>query len=159
MKKSKLTYLERFQSWHCPLPANTKVLALAFGFLVSGSVCVSASAAVSPESNVAQQKSTAIRGVVTDASGEPLVGVTVAAVGTKKATVTDVNGKFSIDVAAGSKLKISYIGYTAQEVAASSRGEMNIVLKEDSKSIDEVVVTALGIRREKKALGYAIQEP
>ena len=158
MKKSKFSYLGRSQSWHCPLCATTKVLVLAFGFLVSGSVCMSASTVVSSERSVAQQKTSAIRGVVTDASGEPLVGVTITAVGSRKAAVTDVNGKFSIDVAVGSKLKISYVGYTTQELTVSGQGVMNIVLKEDSKSIDEVVVTALGIKREKKALGYAIQE-
>lgn len=105
----------------------------------------------------AQQQAITVKGHVTDPSGEPLVGVTVSIVGASQGTVTDIDGNFSLQASRGDRLRISYVGYQTQEVTVSG-ASVKVVLTEDSKSLDEVVVTALGIKREKKALGYAIQE-
>lgn len=103
-----------------------------------------------------QQK---ITGIVTDTNtGEGLIGVSVIVKGTTAGTITDVNGKFKLEVSDGSTITISYIGYTKQEVKYTGQTPITIKLVQDSKSLDEVVVTALGIKREKKALGYALQE-
>lgn len=91
--------------------------------------------------------------VVSSSDGEPIVGASVLIPGTKTGTVTDVDGKFSLSVPAGSKLVISYLGMQSKTVTASA--SMNIQLDSDDKQLDEVVVTALGIKRSEKTLGYA----
>lgn len=98
-----------------------------------------------------------IKGVVTDSKGESIIGATVREKGTNVGTITDFDGKFTITVKSSqSLLIISYVGYTTVEMIVSS--QMKVILKEDALSLDEVVVTALGIKRDKKSLGYAIQE-
>lgn len=96
-----------------------------------------------------------INGVVSDDSG-PLPGVTVLVKGTTNGTITDLDGKYAISVSSGDVLVFSYISYTSQEIPVLSQSVVNITLEADVKKIDEVVVTALGIKRDKKALGYAV---
>lgn len=99
-----------------------------------------------------------IKGVVTDEKGEAIIGATVREKGTNAGTITDLDGNFILNVKSlQSVLVVSYVGYSTLEVKVSIQ-PMKIVLKDDAQSLDEVVVTALGIKREKKALGYAIQE-
>lgn len=99
-----------------------------------------------------------IKGVVTDEKGEAIIGAAVREKGTNNGTVTDLDGKFTITVKSlQSTLLVSYVGFTTQEVKVSTQA-LKVILIEDAQSLDEVVVTALGIKREKKALGYAIQE-
>ena len=112
--------------------------------------------AAGPEMNIQAQQTKRITGTVVDATGEPVIGATVMQKGTSNGTITDVNGKYTINVPAGATLVISYIGFGTQEVAAKDGA--TVTLENDAQAIDEVVVTALGIKREKKALGYAIQE-
>ncbi|MFV0270030.1 MAG: carboxypeptidase-like regulatory domain-containing protein, partial [Draconibacterium sp.] len=101
----------------------------------------------------------AVSGKVTDESGEPLPGVTVAVKGTTRGTVTDIEGNFNLPgVAPTDILQFSFVGMLTQEVAAGPQSEINVTMRADAVGIDEVVVTALGIKREKKALGYAVQE-
>lgn len=98
-----------------------------------------------------------IKGVVTDSKGESIIGATVREKGTNVGTITDIDGKFNITVkSTQSKLVFSYVGYTTLEMNVTA--QMKVILQEDAQSLDEVVVTALGIKREKKSLGYAIQE-
>lgn len=99
-----------------------------------------------------------ITGAVRDASGQPLIGVSVTVKGTQGGTQTNVNGQFGIDANVGDVLVFSYIGYTHKEVTILSPAPMSILLDEDSKELSEVVVTALGIKKERKALGYSITE-
>src|SRR5690554_1451517 len=101
-----------------------------------------------------------IRGVVTDSYNEPVIGATVVVEGnTSQGTVTDIDGNFTLpNVPADASLVFSYVGLQTQTVAVNGRTTINVTLNEDSELLDEVVVTALGIRRDKKALGYAIQE-
>lgn len=104
-----------------------------------------------------EQQTTAVTGVVTDATG-PVIGASVIEKGnTTNGTITDLDGKFTLNVRPGATLVISYIGYKTVEIAASKK-PLKIVMSEDSKVLNEVVVTALGIKRERKALGYGVDE-
>ena len=98
-----------------------------------------------------------VRGTVKDANGEPLIGVSVLVEGTFNGVTTDMDGAFSLDVKNGDKLQFSYIGYRTKTLPAPASGQMNVVLEEETTALDEVVVTALGIRREQKALSYNVQ--
>lgn len=100
---------------------------------------------------------TKISGIVKDDAQQPVPGVSVLVKGTKKATSTDLSGRFTLDAKTGETLVVSSIGFIAQEVQVSG-ANLSITLKTDSKNLNEVVVTALGIRKEKRNLGYAIQE-
>ena len=88
-----------------------------------------------------------VGGTVKDANGEPLVGVSVQEVGTQNGAVTDVDGNYTLNVKPGAKLKISYIGFTPQTVKAGSNTQ--IVLEEDNKQLNEVVVVGYGTMRRK----------
>ncbi|HEX5555470.1 MAG TPA: SusC/RagA family TonB-linked outer membrane protein, partial [Chitinophagaceae bacterium] len=100
-----------------------------------------------------------ITGVVTDSTGQPLVGVTVKVKGTAVGTVTDAEGNFSLEVPENnSTLEVSYIGYKTLEVPADGQTHFNIVLQVSATGLNEVVVTALGIKRQERELGYATQE-
>lgn len=99
-----------------------------------------------------------IGGKITNESGEPLVGVSVSIKGTSQGTSTSVDGTFTISAKSGDILIFSYIGFNRQEVTISNQTFLNIKLVEDNETMDEVVITALGISREKKSLGYASQE-
>ena len=104
-----------------------------------------------------EQQTTAVTGVVSDATG-PVIGASVIEKGnTTNGTITDLDGKFTLNVRPGATLVISYIGYKTVEIAASKK-PLKIVMSEDSKVLKEVVVTALGIKRERKALGYGVDE-
>lgn len=104
-----------------------------------------------------EQQTTAVTGVVTDATG-PVIGASVIEKGnTTNGTITDLDGKFTLNIRPGATLVISYIGYKTVEIAASKK-PLKIVMSEDSKVLNEVVVTALGIKRERKALGYGVDE-
>ena len=96
-----------------------------------------------------------VTGTVTaEEDGLPIVGATVQVVGSQVGTATDVDGMFSLNVPSGkSMLRVSYIGMQTVEVPASAN--MNIVLKSSETTLDEVVVTAMGIKRSAKALGYS----
>lgn len=98
-----------------------------------------------------------VSGTVTDESGLPLPGVSVLLKGTKTATQTDFDGKYSIKAAPSQTLVFSYIGMTTKEVIAGSTN-VNIKLTGTAQQLEGVVVTALGLSREKKSLGYATQE-
>ena len=106
---------------------------------------------------IASAQNRTATGVVVDNIG-PVVGAGVVVAGTTNGTMTDVDGSFTINnVPAGAKLVISCIGYETVEVVFNGQ-PVNVTLREDSELLDEVVVTALGISREKKSLGYAVQD-
>lgn len=106
----------------------------------------------------AQGGQIAITGTVKDAAGLSIIGANVSVEGTTIGTITDIDGNFKLEVPSNGKLKVSYIGYQTQVINIDKRPSFSIILKEDSEMLSEVVVTALGIKREKKALGYAMQE-
>ena len=101
-----------------------------------------------------------ISGTVTDGgSGEALPGVNVIVKGTNQGTVTDIEGNYNLSVADGAEtLSFSFIGYQTQEVPINGQSQIDIQLGSDTKQLSEVVVTALGIEREERSLGYAVQE-
>lgn len=95
--------------------------------------------------------------VVSQEDGEPVIGASIKIEGTKTGTVTDVDGNFSLVAPSGNaKLVISYLGMKSQKVVAKSK--MKIVLEGEDNTLNDVVVTALGVSRQKKALGYAVTE-
>ena len=98
-----------------------------------------------------------VKGNVVDAAGEPLIGVSVLVKGTTNGAVTDLDGNFTLEASEGAMLEISYIGYSTQTVAATT-APIKVVMKEDSEQLEEVVVTALGIKRSEKALSYNVQQ-
>ncbi|MBD8491027.1 SusC/RagA family TonB-linked outer membrane protein [Echinicola sp. CAU 1574] len=110
-----------------------------------------------PESIVAEQIN--VQGIVTDAeTGESLPGVNILLKDKGRGTVTDLEGNFTIQVEKGDVLVFSYVGYLNQEVKVENNSTLKVSLALDSKALEEVVVTALGIKREEKALGYATQK-
>lgn len=98
-----------------------------------------------------------VAGTVVDETGEPLAGVSIIVKGKSGGVATDLDGKFAIVVAPGQTIKFSYVGYKTQEVAYSGQA-LNIQMEPSATALDEVVVTALGIKKDKKSLGYAIDE-
>ena len=96
-----------------------------------------------------------VSGKVTSTDGQALGGVSVSVVGTNTATQTDVNGGFTLSAASDAVLNFSYIGYASQRVKIAGQTSVNVQLVADQMSLDEVVVTANAIKREKRALGYS----
>lgn len=99
-----------------------------------------------------------VQGIVTDAAGVPLIGASVAEQGTLNGTVTDLDGKFRLTVRKGAVIEVSSIGFKTASFTASSSAPQTIVLQEDSELLEATVVTALGIKRSRKALNYNVQE-
>lgn len=98
-----------------------------------------------------------VHGTVTDENGEPVIGASVQVKGTTTGTITNIDGAFTLNAATGNLLTFSYLGYqTVQQKVTGST--MKITLKESAVAVDEVVVTALGIKKEKKALAYSVTE-
>lgn len=126
------------------------MLAIGLTLPIAGTIQMKAEPSVA----IVQQNQN-ISGTVTDGS-ESIIGASVVVKGRGIGTVTDANGHFSLDVKPGTLLEISYVGYKSITVKASNN--MKIILAEDKKMIDEVVVTALGIKRDRKALGYGVGE-
>ncbi|MEP6749076.1 MAG: TonB-dependent receptor plug domain-containing protein, partial [Bacteroidota bacterium] len=98
-----------------------------------------------------------VSGTVLSDDGAPLVGVTVTVTGTKQAAVTDSKGKFALSAKAGATLNFSYVGYTTQSIKAAADMEVRLS-KGASGQMEDVVVTALGIKKERKALGYSVSD-
>ncbi|MDR1402842.1 MAG: SusC/RagA family TonB-linked outer membrane protein [Tannerellaceae bacterium] len=113
--------------------------------------------AVEPGAGTLQQ-SGKITGTIEDAFG-PVVGASILIKGTTHGTITNMDGGFELDgLKSGDVIVVSYIGYISQEIVYTGQATLSVKLAEDAQKLDEVVVTALGIKREKKALGYAMQE-
>lgn len=99
-----------------------------------------------------------VSGTITDQAGLPLPGVNIIVKGTTTGTQSDFNGKYSIEADTGDVLSFTYVGLKPQEVTVGTSDTVNMTMTENAAVLDEVVVTALGISREKKSLGYATQE-
>ena len=137
---------------------NSKMLftLLGAGMLCNPSVALAGNTSADNMTVASAQQAQGIKGSVIDAKGEPLIGATIKVVGTQNGTVTDLDGKFSINCKTGATLEISFIGYKTIQVKASNG--MTVKLEEDGKVLQDVVVTALGIKRDRKALGYGLTE-
>jgi len=97
-----------------------------------------------------------VTGTVEDADG-PLIGASVLVQGTTRGTITDFDGNFSIEANVGDKLEFSYMGYSAQTIEVTGE-PIHVTMSEDTEVLSEVVVTAMGIKRDRKALGYEVGE-
>lgn len=106
------------------------------------------------------QAQTTVKGVVTESgSGMALPGVSVLVKGTTTGTTTNIDGEYNLKVSdANAVLRFSYLGFVTQEISVNGQSVINVSLVEDVSALDEVVVTALGIKRERKSLGYSVQE-
>ena len=137
---------------------NSKMLLtlLGAGMMCNTSVALAGNNSTSNKITATAQQTQGIKGTVTDGAGEPLIGATIKVVGTQNGTVTDLDGKFSINCKTGATLEISFIGYKTVQVQASNG--MTVKLVEDGEVLQDVVVTALGIKRDRKALGYGLTE-
>lgn len=136
----------------------TKQLKLALCVLGTGlmTMPVMANGSKGMDTNIAvEADGITVKGNISDVSG-PLIGVSVMVVGTTNGTITDMDGNFTLECNASDELEISYIGYNTIRVKAQSN--MQITLEESSTELEEVVVTALGIKRDRKALGYGLSE-
>lgn len=107
---------------------------------------------------MAQSKT--VTGKVTDGSGVPLLGVNILEKGTANGTSTDFDGNYSINVSSNaSVLEFTSIGFLKQEISVGDKTAVNVTMKEDAEQLGEVVVTtALGLKRQKRSIGYAVQE-
>ena len=111
--------------------------------------------AAMPKTSISQQTGK-VTGVVEDEFG-PVAGASVVVKGTTNGSITDMDGNFTLEgVKSGDIIQISFIGYSTQEIKYTGQPALQVKLAEDAQKLDEVVVTALGIKREKKALGYSV---
>lgn len=139
------------------------IMQLSMAILFAFSITTQAEAIEYPSAKVQtainQQSKIKITGTVVDQAGIPIIGANITVKNqTGTGTITDIDGRFTFEVPANSTLSISYIGYKNQEIRITSSKPLTIKLQDDAEVLDEVVVTALGIKREEKALGYAVQK-
>ena len=126
-------------------------LGLALCFLMVGAGVTPPIHASNANVSISQQAKK-VTGTVTDAKGEPLLGVNVVVKGTTNGTITDLDGKYSLEVEPNSILVVSYIGYVSQQIPASG-SVVNVTLKEDTQNLDEVVVVGYGTQQKKDITG------
>jgi len=132
---------------------------LAVGFLLcfQGNYIL-ADGKLSEDLSVAQQAGKTVTGTVVDIHGEPLIGVSVSVQGTSSGAVTDQDGHYSVQVQGDNQtLRFSYVGYKAVTMPAN-KSVIDVTMEEDANALGEVVVTAMGIKKERKALGYSVSE-
>lgn len=98
-----------------------------------------------------QQKS--INGIVADEQGEPIIGASVLEKGTTNGTITDLDGRFTLSIGKGTELIVSYVGYTTKTVKIGNQSTIKIVLIEDTKTLDEVVVIGYGTQKKSDVSG------
>lgn len=101
----------------------------------------------------AQQQAKTVTGTVTDVSGEPIIGANIRIKGTTTGTITDIDGNFSIKVEPQSVIEVSYIGYLTQETVINNQKSIRFLLKEDTKTLDEVVVIGYGVQKKADLTG------
>ena len=137
----------------------SKGVALAFAMLLGGSpgVLLYANDSVE-ESLMVVQTGRIIKGLVTDANGEPLIGCNVVVIGSNAGVITDIDGRFTLNIPADAKqIKVSYIGYVDQIINLHGRSDFKVVLKEDNNALDEVVVVGYGTQK-KATLTGAVEQ-
>ena len=131
--------------------AFTTVLLFCTGFIASHPLVVSAADKVMAVQLIHQQQT--IKGIVVDASGEPVIGANVVVEGTTMGTITDFEGTFSISVPKNGKIKISFIGYKDQVLTPQSGKNLRVVLEDDSQMLGEVQVVAYGAQKKVSITG------
>ncbi len=140
---------------------HAKFLAFAFSLMASSGMAYSSTSApseyfgIQAVSGVMQTQT--IKGNVVSDTGEPLIGVSVSVKGANVGTVTDYDGNFEIKAKPGDLLELTYVGFSPLQVKVQNQNQMKLTMKEDTKALDEVVVTgALGIRKQEPKMGYAV---
>ena len=108
---------------------------------------------VAPVVAVVQQKKNTVTGVVLDPTGMPVIGANIMVKGTTSGTITDMDGKFSLDVDKDATLVVSYIGFASQEIKVGNQTKLSISLKEDSEALDELVVVGFGTQKKASVVG------
>lgn len=133
-----------------------KILLAGAGLLCVESTSVSAETVIEKNSDImkiSMINDSKISGMIVDQEGLPVIGANVSVKGTTNGTITDMDGKFELDVPAGAKLLISYIGYISQEIPVGSKSDFRIVLKEDTQNLEEVVVVGYGVQKKVNMTG------
>lgn len=128
------------------LPVTLFCSALMFAPIYGGNDAIAAA-------NVVQQTKT-VKGKVLDDNGEPIIGASVKVVGTTNGAVTDLDGNFTLsNVSQNAVVEVSYIGYISQKIKTSGQSTLNVSLKEDNQSLEEVVVVGYGVQRKTDVTG------
>lgn len=134
---------------------TTLFLGVCMAFQMGGMPAVMAAPSTVTEST---QQTKRVTGIVKDAAGLEVIGANVIEKGTTNGAITDLDGKFSLDVAPGAVIEISYIGYITQEITVTDQtSELNIIMKDDSQNLDEVVVVGYGVQKKKLVTGATVQ--
>lgn len=120
------------------------VILAALPLAVAGTIQTLHAAENGPGVLSTQQNQVTVTGTITNAAGEPLIGVSVVEQGTTNGTVTDFDGKYTLSVAQGSTLEFSYVGFAKQEIKVGNEKVINVVLQEDNQLLNEVVVVGYG---------------
>lgn len=141
------------------MPRRTKSISLllvATALSLTGNIYAEI-APVKPGIDFSQQDGK-VTGTVVDSFG-PVIGASVIIKGTTNGNITDMDGNFTLEgLKSGDIIEISYVGYATQQITYTGQPSINVTLSEDSEQLEEVVVTALGMKRATKALGYAMTE-
>ncbi len=147
---------EQMRRKHPPFVAGSVAFSLVLGLMAFGSPSVSAKADVNTFASIQQQKQT-ITGMVTDANGDPIIGASVQAGGTALA-VTGADGRFSVSVAPGTELQISYVGFATKTVVVKNGvSNYDVTLSDDSRALNEVVVVGYGTQKKANLSGSVAQ--
>ena len=120
---------------------------------IQGKMIVISKKETGQNTKVQQQKQKRISGVIKDAAGEPIIGANVVEKGTTNGTVTDMDGKFTLDVQDKGVLQVSYIGYLTQELSVSGKSSFNVIMVDDSQNLSEVVVVGYGTQKKVNLTG------
>ena len=135
-----------------PILLKSTLPILAFSLLPMPEVMAENVSSIDDNISTTQQQKK-ISGVIRDKDGVPIIGANVLVKGTTNGTITDMNGRFSLDVPNGAVLQISYIGYRTQEIVIGNQTSLNIRLHEDTEALDEVVVVAYGTQKARSVTG------
>lgn len=135
---------------------HAKRTAFAAGICLSLIGISTPQALAAPAELYASQQAKKVSGVIIDATGLPVIGANVLEKGTTNGVITDLDGKFTLNVKPGSTLVISYIGYVTQEIKITNQKNLNITLEEDSETLDEVVVVGYGTMKKSDLSGASV---
>lgn len=113
--------------------------------------------AASTGTMIAAQQTKSISGTIVDSNGIPVIGANVLEKGTTNGTITDIDGNFTLNVSSGAVLQISFIGYNTQEVTVGTQTSFKVVLKEDTETLEEVVVVGYGVQKKKLVTGATVE--
>ncbi|MDR0757732.1 MAG: TonB-dependent receptor [Tannerella sp.] len=134
------------------------IMTLSAFLLITGAGAAGARGGDSSEAFEAQQSKVRITGTIVDQAGEPVIGANIVEKGVAaNGTITDVYGKFNLDVSPGATLVVSYIGYVTQEIAVGNRTELRITLQEDLQALEEVVVVGYGVQKKSDVTGAVLR--